>query len=94
MGEMADDFKLFREIRKKERQEIEPTRFKYAVDSLMDAGHRVGRDPNDDKAIIVNGYINFWPYTGWYSGKGIGSGRGIHNLIKKFKGVQNAKSNA
>ena len=52
MGEMADDFKLFREIRKKERQEIEPTRFKYAVDSLMDAGHRVGRDPNDDKAII------------------------------------------
>lgn len=81
MGELADDFAFMKEQRLKHRQSVEPNRFQYATDALMDAGHRVGRDPNDDKCLIVNGYIKFWPFTGWYSGKGIGSGRGIHKLL-------------
>lgn len=85
MGELADDFRFMKKIRLEERQKIEPTRFEYAVDKLMEAGHRVGRNPEDDKSIIVNNGIRFWPYTGWYSGKGIGSGRGIHNLLKNIE---------
>lgn len=82
MGDMGDDFRLLKEIRLKEREAIEPTRFEYAVDTLMDAGHRVGRNPKDGKSFIVNETITIWPYTGWWSGKGVGSGRGVHNLVK------------
>jgi hypothetical protein len=85
MGDMADDFRFMKKVRLEERNKVEPTRYEYAVDKLMEAGHTVGKNPHDDKSFIVNGYIAFWPYTGWYSGKGIGSGRGIHNLIKKLK---------
>lgn len=84
MGEMADDFKFMKEQRKKEREAKEPNRFQYATDKIMEAGHRVGRVADDDKALMINGYIKLWPYTGWWSGKGIGNGRGVHNLIKKI----------
>lgn len=84
MGELADDFNFMKEQRLKRRQAIEPSRFEFATDKLMDIGCTVGLDPNDHKCLIVNGYIKFWPYTGWYSGKGIGSGRGINNLLRKL----------
>lgn len=82
MGELADDFAYMKEQSKKIREEKEPSRFEYATDKLMEAGYRVGLNPKDDKSLIINGFVTFWPFTGWYSGKGIGSGRGIHNLIK------------
>lgn len=85
MGELAEDFAFMKEQRRKEREAKEPSRFQYATDLLFDAGHRIGLDPNDNKCLIVDGYIKLWPYTGWWSGKGIGSGRGIHNLIKRLK---------
>lgn len=85
MGEMAEDFRFMKVQRKKEREAIEPSRLEYSTDKLMQAGHRVGLNPDDDKSIIVNGYIKFWPYTGWYSGKGVGSGRGLNNLIERLK---------
>lgn len=88
MGEMADDFRAMREYQLEQRARVEPTRFEYAVDKLMQAGHSVARNPEDDKCIIVNGAIRLWPYTGWYSGKGIGSGRGIRNLIKKLEEIK------
>ena len=84
---MGDGFRFMKEVKAKERAEKEPIRFEYAVDKLMDAGYTVAKNPHDDKSFTVNGYITFWPYTGWYSGKGIGSGRGIHNLIKALKGL-------
>lgn len=85
MGDMADVFRDMDTIKQERRNNLEPTRFEYATDHLMDAGHTVAKNPKDDKSLVVNGYITFWPYTGWYSGKGIGSGRGIHNLIKKLE---------
>lgn len=85
MGEMADDFRFMKEQRLKERQAIEPSRFEYAIDRLKSAGYRVEKDPEDFKSLIVNRYIRLWPFTGWWSGKGIGSGRGIHKLIEKLE---------
>lgn len=85
MGELAEDFAFMKEQRKKEREAIEPSRLEYATDKLMEAGHRVGLDREDNKVLVINGFIKLWPYTGWWSGKGIGSGRGIHNLIKKLE---------
>lgn len=85
MGDMADVFREMKTDRLAHRNEVEPRRFEYAVDKLMQAGHSVGKNPEDEKSIIVNGYIKFWPYTGWYSGKGIGSGRGINKLLEELK---------
>lgn len=31
-----------------------------------------------------NHIVKLYPYTGWWTGKGIGSGRGIHKLIEKL----------
>lgn len=84
MGELAEDFRFMKEEALKERAKKEPSRFEYATDLLMNAGHRVGLDPEDDKALIVNGTVKLYPYKGWWSGKGVGSGRGIHNLLKKL----------
>ena len=80
MGDMADDFRAMRDHNRERRNGLEPKRFKYAIDKLEEAGHRV--EKVDHAQLLVNGYVKFWPFTGWYSGKGIGSGRGIHNLLK------------
>lgn len=29
--------------------------------------------------------ITFWPYSGWFSGKGVIAGRGIQNLLTQLK---------
>lgn len=84
MGELAEDFAFMKKVRKEERAKVEPTRFEYATDLIMNAGHRVSLDAKDDKVLVINDSIKLWPYTGWWSGKGIGSGRGVHNLIKKL----------
>ena len=75
MGEFAEDFRIMKELKEKERSAKEPTRFEYATDLLMKQGHRVGLDAKDDKCLIVNSNIKLYPYKGWWSGKGIGSGR-------------------
>lgn len=90
MGELADDFRFMKEVKLAERNKIEPSRFEYATDKLMESGHTVGLNPTDNKCLIVNNYIKFWPYTGWYSGKGIGSGRGIHTLLKRLEEINAA----
>ena len=82
---MAEDFRAYDEFKLERRNKIEPTRFEYAVDKLVQAGHRVANGGHGDKSIVINGYIKLWPYTGWWSGRGVGSGRGIHELIKKLK---------
>lgn len=87
MGELADDFRFMKEQAKKERAEKEPTRFEYATDLLFNAGHTVGLDPKDNTCLIINKTIKLYPYKGWWSGKGVGSGRGIHKLIKKLEEI-------
>lgn len=88
MGELADDFAFMKEQKQIERATKEPSRIEYATDLLIDAGHRVGLCRDDHKCLMINNGIRLWPYTGWWSGKGIGSGRGIHNLLKKLEAKQ------
>lgn len=83
MGDMADNFNAMKQYNREKRAKIEPQRVQYAIDKLHNSGHRMDRTLDDTK-YLVDDYIDFWPYTGWWSGKGIGSGRGIHELIKKL----------
>lgn len=85
MGDMADDFRAFKEYKRGVRNKVEPSRFDYAIKKIHNAGFLVDRVFDDDKKLEVEGYIDFWPYTGWWSGRGIGSGRGVNNLIKRLK---------
>lgn len=80
MGELADDFRFMDEQRKKHKVAETPNRMEYAKKLLAENGHTVTH--SDSGLLNVNGYIKLWVFTGWWSGKGIGSGRGIHNLIK------------
>lgn len=82
MGELAEDYNFMKKVREIERAKKEPQRLDYAVKQLEDAGHTVR--VIDDQSIKVNGKITLWVYTGWYSGKGVGSGRGVHQLIEKL----------
>lgn len=82
MGDLADDFRFMKEQRAKERAIKEPRRLNYAVGELQKAGHIV--QVIDHQTIRVDGDVTMWVFTGWFSGKGVGSGRGIHNLIKKL----------
>jgi hypothetical protein len=82
VGDLAEDFAFMKKIKQKERAEKEPKRFEYATHVLIGAGHTVELYTKDNKCLIVNGYIKFWPYTGFFSGKGIQSGRGINNLVE------------
>lgn len=91
MGELAEDFNFYREKKREEKDRIEPSRTQYAVNLLTEHGYAVAWNqaeraiyiyrPDDRKKHICKLY----PYTGWWSGKGIGSGRGIHQLIKKLR---------
>jgi hypothetical protein len=83
MGELADDFNELKKAKLEHRAEVEPSRTEYAIKQLKEKGHVVR--VSDEQLLVVNGYIKFWPFTGWFSGKGIGSGRGIRNLIKKLE---------
>ena len=82
MGELADDFRFMDEQRAKHRAQVEPERVTYAIKQLTDAGHTVHKV--DNQSLKVNGTIMFWPFTGWFSGKGVGSGRGIKKLLDKL----------
>lgn len=86
MGELAEDFRIMKEERKKRRDKLEPSRVEFAVNKLMEIGCEVAY--NDYAKCVffsikgIKGKI--YPFTGWYSAKGIGSDRGIKRLIKKL----------
>lgn len=83
MGDMADDFRAMKEYRRKRKDAVTPSRADYAAKLLREHGHEVtSAEPGK---LVVNGYIAMWPFTGWWSGKGVGSGRGVKNLITALK---------
>lgn len=87
MGELADDFRFMDEERKKRKAKLTPDRMEYASKLLREEGHEVVS--TEVGQLTINGFIILWVYTGWWSGKGVGSGRGIHELVKKLR--ENAK---
>ena len=85
MGELRAVFDTMKKERKERRKSLEPSRVQYATDLLIEAWDA------REKAIYIynandrkNHIAKLYPYKGWWSGKGIGSGRGIHKLIEKL----------
>lgn len=87
MGELAEDWRAFNKYKKERRNKIEPSRVQHDTNALMAIGCRVGYNAYS-KALFfeykdIKGKI--FPFSGWYSAKGIGSGRSIKELVKKLK---------
>jgi len=67
------------------RKELQPRRMQYAINMIEKAGCEITFQ--DEKEIIFqykDERVNFFPYTGWATGKSIKDGRGIDNLIKQL----------
>ena len=67
------------------RKELQPRRMQYAINMIEKAGCTITFQ--DEKEIIFQYQgerVNFFPYTGWATGKSIKDGRGIDNLIKQL----------
>lgn len=94
MGELRAVFDAMKKEREERRKALEPNRVQYATSLLTEAGFVVVWDCSERALYIyrhiyrhnrANKFIaRLWVYTGWWSGKGIGSGRGVHKLIKKL----------
>lgn len=90
MGELRAVFDAMKKEREERRKSLEPSRVQYATDLLIEAWYAVAWDERE-KAIYIyksndrkSHIAKLYPYKGWWTGKGIGSGRGVHELIKKL----------
>ena len=90
MGELRAVFDTMKKERKERRKSLEPDRMRYALALCLEAGYVADWNDNERAMYIYNKddrenhIVKLYPYTGWWSGKGIGSGRGIHKLIEKL----------
>ncbi len=70
-----------------ERQkELEPKRLQYAKDKITALGIEIIYEDKTRIDFMFKGSkIEFYPYSGWATGKTIKDGRGIDNLLKQLK---------
>lgn len=64
----------------------EDNRIKFARQELEKRGYEVTLDESNKCLIFeYNGNkIRLYPYTGWFTGKGIKDGRGLQKLLKQL----------
>lgn len=78
---------------RQEREEIEKDRYDYALRKLSKLGMPI--KPVNKSRIDIKfrgNIIQFFPYTGWHSGKGIKDGRGFKKLYNQLTGNDNKKA--
>lgn len=70
-----------------ERQkELEPKRMEFAINVIKHLSLDITFQDKTTLKFMFNGNeITLYPYSGWHTGKGIKSGRGIENLLKQLK---------
>ena len=84
--ELAEDIEFLNSLALKKRNENEPGRWEYVLKSLRERGYKPVED-KDNKCIkfSYNGNtITVFPYTGWFTGKGVKDGRGIRKLLNQI----------
>lgn len=63
--------------------ELQPKRLASTKEKLEQLGYTVEVVDHTQIRFKHNGNrIDFWPYSGWFSGKGVGSGRGFGRLLR------------
>lgn len=65
--------------------QLQPRRMQFAKESLRMMGFMPVDYSNVEIRIQYKGsVIRIFPYSGWFTGKTVEDGRGIHNLIKQL----------
>lgn len=78
MSELSDQFK-------EHRLKVQAERMEYALKKFEKLGIPHERISDSTIQIEHNGnIINFFPHTGWHSGKGIKDGRGLNKLLNQL----------
>lgn len=69
-----------------ERQKaLEPKRMEYAKQRITALGLEIVYEDSTRIDFLFNGAkIQFYPYSGWHTGKTVKDGRGIQNLLKQL----------
>lgn len=69
------------------KNRLESQRKEYAEKALDKAGIIATFMPKEKCfEFVFNGQkVRHFPYTGWFTGKSVVDGRGIHNLLKQIK---------
>jgi hypothetical protein len=66
-------------------KELQPKRIEYAIEKLENLGFEIVFKCNTRIDFYYKGeLIQFYPYSGWHTGKTIKDGRGIKNLLKQL----------
>lgn len=64
----------------------QPKRLEYAYEEIKKRGFNIHYHSDTRlKFMYKENEITIFPYTGWFTGKGIKDGRGINNLLKQLK---------
>lgn len=67
-------------------KELQPKRMEYAIKKLEALGIRFNyQDETTIRFYWDGSMITFYPYSGWFSGKGIKQGRGLTKLLNQLK---------
>lgn len=68
------------------QKELEPKRLEYAKEQIVALGYEIIAEEKTRIDFIFNGSkIQFFPYSGWHTGKTIQDGRGLKNLLRQIK---------
>lgn len=80
------DCEEIREWYEEYRAPKEDSRIKFAKSELEKRGYKVTHDVANKCLIFEykSNTIRFYPYTGWFTGKGIKDGRGLQTLLKRL----------
>lgn len=78
--------KILTKAKKEKRDELEQKRKTFAMKKLLELNYDLEWD-DFNRCFNVKGKYNgkFYPYTGWYSFKKIGSDRGLSKLLRKLR---------
>lgn len=65
---------------------LQPERIDYAKSQILQRGLEILEEDNTKIIFLFKGNrITVFPYSGWFSGRGITSGRGIDKLLRQLK---------
>lgn len=69
----------------REKLQIQANRVDYATERIQEAGYVPTYEDGQRIEFLHRGHtVTIWPYSGWFSGKTVHDGRGIHNLLKQL----------
>ena len=73
-------------LNKEREKKLQPRRMKYAKNMIENLGLEITFENENELQFMFKGSrINFFPYSGWATGKTIQDGRGLERLLNQLK---------